>query len=79
MPRKAAPSIQQLFDLTGRVALITGASGHLGVAMASALAEAGCRVVVASRKLETIRGVESSGSSVAPPWFRFRHQASWAH
>ena len=55
MPEETAPSIQQLFDLTGRVALITGASGHLGVAMASALAEAGCRVVVASRKLETAR------------------------
>jgi NAD(P)-dependent dehydrogenase (short-subunit alcohol dehydrogenase family) len=55
MPEKTAPSIQQLFDLTGRVALITGASGHLGVAMANALAESGCCVVVGSRKLETAR------------------------
>lgn len=43
------PSIQQLFDLSGRVALITGASGHLGSAMANALAEAGARVIIASR------------------------------
>jgi gluconate 5-dehydrogenase len=43
------PTIQQLFDLSGRVALVTGASGHLGSALAQALAEAGCRVVVASR------------------------------
>lgn len=55
MSDKITPSIQQLFDLTNRVALITGASGHLGGAMADALAEAGCRVVVASRKLETAR------------------------
>lgn len=43
------PTIQQLFDLSGRVALVTGASGHLGAALAEALAEAGGRVVVASR------------------------------
>jgi NAD(P)-dependent dehydrogenase (short-subunit alcohol dehydrogenase family) len=46
---KTEPSIQQLFDLSGRVALITGATGHLGGALARALAEAGARVVVASR------------------------------
>ncbi len=42
-------SVQRLFDLSGRVALITGASGYLGSDLAAALAEAGCRVVVASR------------------------------
>ena len=43
------PTIHELFDLSGRVALITGTSGHLGKSLAAALAEAGCRVVVASR------------------------------
>ncbi len=43
------PTIHDLFDLTGRVALITGASGWLGSAMAAAVAEAGADVVVASR------------------------------
>ena len=52
MKMSSEPSIQQLFDLTGRVALITGASGHLGNAMANALAEASARVVVASRDAE---------------------------
>lgn len=43
------PTIQSLFDLTGRVALITGGSGYLGQSMAKALAEAGASVIVGSR------------------------------
>lgn len=39
----------QLFDLTGRAALITGGSKGLGAAMAAGLASAGAHVVVASR------------------------------
>ena len=42
--------INTLFDLTGRTALVTGASGFLGQSLARALAEAGARVVVSSRK-----------------------------
>ena len=41
-----------LFDLTGRVALLTGASRGMGLSMAQALAEHGARVVVSSRKIE---------------------------
>ena len=44
--------INTLFDLTGRTALITGASGFLGQSLARALSEAGARVVVSSRKRE---------------------------
>lgn len=51
---------QQLFDLTGRTALITGASGYLGSAMAAALAESGARVIAASRKLATAKSVAAS-------------------
>lgn len=41
-----------LFDLTGQVALITGASKGMGKSMAMALAEHGSKVVVSSRKLD---------------------------
>ncbi len=46
------PTVQQLFDLTGRAALVTGAAGYLGQAIAAALAEAGATVVVSSRDRE---------------------------
>lgn len=42
----------ELFDLTGKVALLTGASKGMGLAMAEALADHGARVVVSSRKLD---------------------------
>ena len=45
------PTIQTLFDLGGRVALITGGSGYLGQSLSRALAEAGATLVVGSRDL----------------------------
>jgi gluconate 5-dehydrogenase len=41
---------QQLFDLTGKTALVTGGSRGLGLQMAHALGEAGARIVLSSRK-----------------------------
>lgn len=57
MSVKHLPTVQELFDLTGRTALITGARSPLGFAMASALAEAGARVVTASRDPKAGRAV----------------------
>lgn len=42
---------QELFDLSGTVALVTGGGGMFGTPVAEALAEAGAHVVIASRDL----------------------------
>ena len=43
-------SVKDLFDLTGKVALVTGGSRGLGLEMAAALGEAGARVVISARR-----------------------------
>ncbi len=43
-------TVQQLFDLSGKTALVTGGSRGLGLQMAHALGEAGARVLITSRK-----------------------------
>ncbi|WP_026910459.1 SDR family NAD(P)-dependent oxidoreductase [Patulibacter minatonensis] len=48
-------SINELFSLEGKVAIVTGASAGLGVACAKGLAEAGADVVVAARRAEALR------------------------
>ena len=47
-------NVQQLFDLTGKTALITGGSRGLGLQMAHALGEAGARIMLSSRKADDL-------------------------
>ncbi len=49
-----------MFDLKGRVAMVTGCSGGLGVQMARALAAAGCNIVPIARRLEKLEEVAAS-------------------
>lgn len=50
----------KLFDLSGRIALVTGASRGIGEAIARLFAEQGAHVMVSSRKLEDCRRVAES-------------------
>ncbi len=68
------------FDLTGRTALVTGASRGLGLQMARSLARAGADLVITARGLESLAGpkseLESLGRSVLPLPLDLRSQSS---
>ncbi len=49
-----AGSAAALFDLSGKVALVTGASSGIGHAMAATLAQAGAAVVLAARRKDEL-------------------------
>ena len=59
------PTVQELFDLTGKVALVTGGCRGLGIDEASALADLGARVIVTSRHLDEARKAAQLVSSRA--------------
>ena len=46
--------ITDLFRLTGKVAVVTGASSGLGVAFAQAMAEAGADVALGARRADRL-------------------------
>ena len=51
MSREILPGIKQ-FDLSGKVALVTGGSKGLGLAMAAGLASAGAKIMLVNRNAE---------------------------
>jgi NAD(P)-dependent dehydrogenase (short-subunit alcohol dehydrogenase family) len=60
---------KNIFDLTGHVALVTGASSGLGEHFAQVLAEAGAKVVVAARRVDRLESlvskIKSAGGEAA--------------
>src|SRR2546423_395711 len=59
MPEPMPEPVSQLFDLTGKVAVVTGCRRGIGLAIAQGLADAGADIIGVSA------GLEESGSTVA--------------
>ena len=59
----------KLFDLTGRVAVVTGGNGVIGLGMARGLAQAGAAVMLAARNVaksqDAVKALEAAGARAA--------------
>ena len=58
--------VRELFDLTGRVAIVTGASSGLGEGFARTLVGAGATVVAGARRLDRLEVLAKELDGTAP-------------
>jgi NAD(P)-dependent dehydrogenase (short-subunit alcohol dehydrogenase family) len=52
--------LSDLFSLKGRIAVVTGAAGHLGAPMARGLAQAGAKVYLLGRRRDALESLQSA-------------------
>jgi 2-deoxy-D-gluconate 3-dehydrogenase len=71
---------QELFDLGGRVAVVTGGNGGIGLGMAQGLAQAGAAIVVAGRDAKknaaAVEGLTAAGGKAIAVLVDVRREAS---
>jgi NAD(P)-dependent dehydrogenase (short-subunit alcohol dehydrogenase family) len=79
MTKNASPgALDPYFDLTDKVALVTGGSRGLGYQMVRAFAERGADVVIASRKLDNCEKVADEVRALGRrAWAHSVHAAKW--
>jgi gluconate 5-dehydrogenase len=72
--------IQELFDLTGKIALITGSSRGIGYALAEGMGKAGCRIILngtnQDRLTESLKILTEKNISVHGSLFDVRDEKS---
>src|SRR5581483_3921034 len=70
----------KLFDLTGKVAIVTGGNGGIGLGMARGLAQAGAAVVLAARNVgkstDAVKELEAAGARAIMVKVDVRSEAS---
>lgn len=61
-----------MFDLTGKVALVTGASSGLGVQFAKALAQQGADIAICARRVEKLEAVKKEIEAIGVKCFAYK-------
>jgi len=60
-------TVHELFDLSGKVAIVTGGGSNIGRHLAEALCEVGCAVAVCSRRGELCEQTAAELAKIGPP------------
>ena len=78
---KCGPHVRELFDLSGRVAMVTGGCQSLGPDMAEAIGEAGADIVITPHDADKVCAVANElkshvGVHVLPPGVPYHEEAA---